>query len=748
MRYRDDPPGYGWSYDPEREARNRRRRRIGIGAGIVGGTLLLAFAWLWFGPCWAGGCGPVSDLERFQPQGSVLLDVRGETFATLATVNRRAVPLDSLPPHLPRAFLAIEDQRFRDHQGVDWRRLAGAMVENVRAGGVAEGGSTLSMQLARNLFPDFLPYTERSVRRKILEVRVARQIERALPKDRILEMYLNHIYLGAGAYGVEAAAREYFGRPAAELSISQAATLAALPKAPSQLNPRENPEGARRRRDLVLRQMVDAGYLSPGEADAILGSPIRLAPDLDPDAEAESGAYFVERVRRELEQQMGDRFYTAGLRVHTTFDPRIQAAAEEELEAQLRRIETGRFGAFRHPAYGDDGSGDGGAAEAGGTPYLQGMAMVMEAEGGEVRALVGGRDFRDSRFDRATQALRQPGSAWKPFVYLTALQRSRAPTYSLEDAPVRLVLAGGQTWEPRNYTGRYDGPMTLREALARSKNAVTVRLAEELGMRSIIRTARELGISTPIPDLPSTALGAAEVRPIELVSAYAAFANGGMRVEPVFIRRIEDRDGIPIWEATSERERVIDPAVAFVLTDMLRDVVDRGTATSVREAGFRGPAAGKTGTTNAATDVWFVGFTPDLVGGVWIGFDQPRTIVRGASGGTLAAPVWARLMSRVYAERPAPHPWRPPAGVVTEEVERATGWVVGEWCPPQGPTYTEYFVNVRPPRRVCGMDPHLPTYVDDPAWLDEEWGTVDSLPSPGGVVWPELESLREEDRLP
>ncbi|HEX6910915.1 MAG TPA: penicillin-binding transpeptidase domain-containing protein, partial [Longimicrobium sp.] len=322
----------------------------------------------------------------------------------------------------------------------------------------------------------------------------------------------------------------------------------------------------------------------------------------------------------------------------------------------------------------------------------------------------------------------------------------------IDDAPLEIRMARNQTWSPRNYTGRYDGPITVREALTRSKNTVTVRLAQELGMSSVIQTARQMGITTPIPNVPSAALGAAEVRPIDLVRAYAAFANGGVLPEPHVIERIEDRHGAVVYQAEPQRDRVVDPATAYVLTTMLRDVVDRGTGTPVRAAGFRAPAAGKTGTTNGATDIWFVGYTPELVGAVWFGLDRPQTIVRGeASGGTLAAPVWGRMMLRITGGRGGDFPM--PRGVVTETVDRATGYVVDPACPPQGETYTEYFVHVRPPRPYCQAGIPYPAMAFDTLFADEEMGAyayesydpdtvgMGDLRS-RGIDWPELEERR------
>jgi penicillin-binding protein 1A len=721
-------------------------------AVIAGGLLaffVLALAWVWAAPCALGGCAPLDELAEYQAEGSELLDVNGEPFARLATVNRRIVPIDSLPPHLPHAFLAVEDQRFYKHSGLDFRRLVGAALSNLRLGRVAEGGSTISQQLARNLFPDWLPFQERNLRRKVLEARVARQIEREFDKDKILELYLNHIYLGSGAYGVEAAALAYFGKPASELTIAESAMLGGLPQAPSRINPRENLERATERRDLVLNQMVRGGYITAAEGEEAKAEAVSLADGRrDPDAPRSS--YFVERVRLELEETVGARFYTAGLKIHTTLDPVAQRAAEEELERQLGAIEAGRFGAYRHARYSPEGS----AGER--SPYLQGAVILLDAESGGVRALVGGRDFADSKFDRATQAIRQPGSAFKPIIYLNGLQRYGSPAHTLEDTPLRLVLSGGRAWEPRNYGGQYDGTITMRDALARSKNTATVRLAQDVGMSSVVRTARTLGITSDIPNVPATALGAADVRPIEMIAAYAPFANGGYTVQPHLIRRVEDRHGRVLWEARPSRSQVIDPAVAFVLTSMLRDVIDRGTGAAVRAVGFGAPAAGKTGTTNEATDVWFIGYTPDLVGGVWIGMDEPATIVPGASGGTLAAPAWGRIMRRVYENRPAPAEWRQPSGVTTAQVDRATGALVSEACPPRGAVFTEFFVGSARVPRLCPAEYEPRLALSDTGWVDEEWGDLDPMLEPiepygddqasQGVDWPELEALRRRIR--
>jgi penicillin-binding protein 1A len=499
----------------------------------------------------------------------------------------------------------------------------------------------------------------------------------------------------------------------------------------------------------VLREMATAGYVSQADADAAIRAPLKLSRRAGTNR-AVTGAWFIERVRRELDEALGGSDNTAGLRVFTTFDPAAQRAAEAEVGRQAAAIESGAFGAFRHPTYAKT---KGTVTEEGDTPYLQAAAIVMEARTGEIRALVGGRDYTDSKFDRVFQASRQPGSAFKPFVYLTALERGVPASQIYQDQPVKITLTGGRTWSPRNYTGEFSGPVTMREALTRSKNTVTVQLAQEVGMGSVIHTAQELGISTPIPNVPATALGAAEVKPIELVRAYAAFDNGGSLVQPHVIRRVEDQNGNVVWEPEVEPQRVIEPEEAFVLTSLLRDVVDRGTGTPARAAGFRGPAAGKTGTTNGATDVWFVGYTPDLVASVWFGFDRPVTIVPNASGGTLAAPVWARIMSAAYRGRRMPAAWSPPGGVVTAQIDRKTGLAVDASCPGSGGLYTEYFIHRLPPAQVCYPTAAYPPMVmGDTAWHDDEggaWSYVDTVGTTDlqrrGIDWPELEEKRRRE---
>jgi len=618
--------------------RRFRSRRV-----LASMVALSAILWLLWARCGVRGCPAVERLAAYQPGGAlVLLDRRGEAFARIAPVERRTVSVESLPKYVPAAFIAVEDRRFFEHRGIDWIRVGGALLANLRAGRAIQGSSTITMQLARNVFADRIPARQRTMRRKMLEARVARRIEKRFTKNEILELYLNHIYFGNGAYGIEAAARHYFGRPAERLTVEQAALLAALPKAPSHYDPRRQPTRARNRRDLVLTLMEREGALGAGAAKRARTQRVRVAAATDARrVGAPKAPYFVQGVREALEERFGEDLWSAPLVVHTTLDAGTQRALAEELEAHIRRVETGAFGRFTGPRLA--------AFKAGGeAAYLQGAAVAMDPTTGEVRALVGGRDWTHSRFNRAVHARRQVGSAFKPFVFAAALSEGWSAWDWLDDSPYRLASRGGRAWEPNNFDGQFLGPITVREALVMSRNVPTVRLAEAVGVDDVARVARASGLRGDIPKSPVIALGVTEASPLELTSAYAVFANGGESITPRLITRVETRDGKVVWEpGPARRRRVLEGEVAAGITELLRDAVDYGTGRAVRSAGYRGPAAGKTGTTNDGTDAWFVGYTPHLVASVWVGFDRSRPIAARASGGTVAAEIWGRAMRRI-----------------------------------------------------------------------------------------------------
>jgi penicillin-binding protein 1A len=628
--------------------------------------------------CGWRGCPDVERLRAYQPGGaSKLFDRNGREFAELRPVEAETAPLKTIPKHVREAFLAVEDQRFYDHGGVDWRRVGGAAFANLREAGVAEGFSTITMQLARNVFPDRLRASQRTLWRKFAEVRVAFDIESNFSKDEILELYLSHIYFGNGARGIQAASKYYFGVPASQLSLAQAATLAALPKGPALYDPRRHPKEARERRDLVLTLMEDQRRISAAEAQRARATALRTSRRRELEtARPEFAPWFVEEVRRQAEEQLGEQLYTEGLRVYTTLDLPMQQAAEQELVRQVRAL---------------DGRGAG----------LEGAFFAMDPRNGDVLAWVGGRDFTQSRFDRVRNARRQAGSAFKPFVYAAALGEGHTLNERIADQPITIKLASTRAWKPQNYDGRFSGAVTLRDALVFSKNVPTITLAADVGLNDVARVAREAGITEDMDLTPAMPLGTVAVSPMELVTAYTPFATLGTAVAPRVVLSAKTKDDEVIWEADeSDTREVIDPEIAFLVTDVLQDAVDRGSGAAVRALGFSAPAAGKTGTTNDATDAWFVGYTPAVVGAVWIGHDQPQSLGANATGGRLAAPVWARIMTRTSAAQGGT--WKKPSGIVERWIDAASGTVLREGCRSvTGAGYREVFLRGRVPAESC-----------------------------------------------
>jgi penicillin-binding protein 1A len=676
---------------------------VGFALALVGGA-----AWQ---TCGFHGCPDAARLAAYRPGGApLLLDRQGQVIATLSPDDLPEVRLRSLPGYLPAAFLAVEDRRFLEHGAVDWRRVAGAFAANLRHGGVEQGFSTITMQLARNLFPLEIPGQERTATRKLLEIRVAQQFEARFSKPEILELYLNHIYFGNGARGIEAAAWQYFRQPAARLTLAQAALLAALPKAPTRYDPRRHPDHALARRNLVLARMTAQARVAPEIAAAAAREPLGVrSPPAHPRARPMFARYFAEEVRRQLEERFGESLYNTPLRVWTTLDLEAQRAAEEELESQLRTIESGRLGRVSKARGGAHGGGqgdDGGeAGEASKSARdLQGAVVALEAASGDVLAWVGGRDYAASQFDRVSRARRQAGSAWKPFVYAAALASGIALSQPIADTPLVVPLAGGGTWEPRNYDGTFAGRVTLRQALAQSRNVPTVRLAEAVGYDRIAALAASDGITSQVPRLPSMPLGTVAVSPLELTAAYTAFASLGWQVAPRVVLRVERADGTAIWTAPEpSRRQVLDPPVAYLLDDALREALASGSGAPGLPPGFAGHAAGKTGTSTDGKDLWFIGFTPAVVAGIWIGYDEPRPVADQATGGRLAAPVFRRLMTRLYAGRGAPQWWPMPPGVASWPVDPASGLVLSQGCAPAdgAPAPRELFLVGHEPMSTC-----------------------------------------------
>jgi penicillin-binding protein 1A len=550
----------------------------------------------------------ISNLASMTRSGGVrLLSSDGREFASYGAQHGRPIEAKHLPPALINALLATEDRRFNDHFGVDPISIARAMIVNLRAGSIRQGGSTLTQQLAKNLFlsPD------RSVERKLQELLLAFWLEASFSKQQILTIYLNRVYFGSGAYGVDAAARKYFGQPAEKIGLYQSALLAGLLKAPTRYNPVAHPKRSSKRTRQVLLNMVDAGLLSKAKADAASSKP----PKIQGTASVSRGhRYFADWAFERAASYTGP--VNADRTVRTTMDRRLQRLAEAAVKIEISK------------------AGGGAARQA---------AVVVMGHDGAMLAMVGGKSHAASQFNRATQALRQPGSAFKPFVYLAALSAGYTPDTTIEDAP--LEISG---WKPRNFDGKFRGPVTLRQALAKSLNVATVRLSEAIGRRGTIALARRLGITAALKNEPSLALGAGEVTVLELTAAYTALANGGYPVEPFGIASIATSDNAAGYRhQRSSLPPVASSEAVAQLDDMLEEVIRSGTG---KRAAIGRPAAGKTGTSQDHRDAWFVGYAGDLVVGVWVGRDDARPM-NGVTGGGLPAKIWARFMRGAFEKR-------------------------------------------------------------------------------------------------
>ena len=684
--------------DPPRRWLRRDWWKLSLVGAAVAGVITLN-AWLL--TCGFAGCPSPAQIRSYRPsEGGRILDQNGKLIGNLAIVRRINTPLDRIPKHVRQAFIATEDRRFYDHNGIDWRGVARAVARNVAAMGVREGFSTITMQVARNSFLQ-RRYNGRSLRRKLLELRYTRLLEGELTKDQILEHYLNVIYLGNGVYGVEAASRDLFGKSIGEVALSEAALLAALPKAPSYYTPRDHPKRAKDRRDLVLSLMNEQGYVDEANLKRSSAVTNRIARnEWRPSQYDQFGA--VDAIRALVDSVLPDALKDGDVIVHTTIDARAQESADKAIARHAISIQRQGWGRGQQ---------------------LQGALVALDPQTGDIRAIVGGRRARRGGFVRATNAKRQPGSAFKPFVYAAALAANISPGSIVDDEPIE-VMIDNKSWIPANYDDNYQGRTTVRRALMMSANAATVRVSRAVTEEAVIAAARRNGIMSELQPHPSLALGAMEVTPLELVSAYAPFANGGIRVQPRLVRRIEAPDGKVLWAQEIARAPAMDPRDAYELTSMLRGVVDYGTARVIRDLGVDGPVAGKTGTTNNGADVWFIGYTPSLVAGVWFGYDQPTQIASRAAGGRYAAPAWADFYKNGWRE-PRGADWLPPDGMVSAIIDPETGELATEYCPRKE---RDFFKPSRVPTTHCDLHTYRPPaiYADDGTvqggrgdWLDQ-----------------------------
>ncbi len=576
--------------------------------------------------------------------------------------HRRDVPLAEIPLNLRNAFIAVEDHRFYSHLGVDPLALGRAVVRNVTSPGTIEGGSTLTQQLARTLFLS----NQRSYGRKIREGILALIIDSELSKDQILELYLNRIYLSGGVYGVETMSRMMFGRPARQLTLAESALVAGLARAPSALSPWSNLDGAIARSHVVLARMREEGFITADQERAARAARIAVRPY--PGATDPRAGYAKEHLRQLFRDRFGGD-HPPDWQVRTTFVPELQEAAERAVSEGLRRFNT---------------------------PQLQAAMVVIEPKTGDVLALVGGRDFRQSQFNRATRSRRQPGSAFKPFLYAAALEHGYSPLSVLSGLE-SIAPQGPEEWSPRNAGGETSDALTVRAALLESNNRAATALQQRMGSRHVLRLASDVGMRD-LPDVPSLSLGTGVVTPLELTTAFAAFPNGGYAVHPRSIVRVVNADGEIAMQTDVHRERVISAESAFQMVSMLSDVMDRGTGAAARNW-VRFPVGGKTGTTDDFKDAWFVGFSSAVVVGVWVGFDQPRKIDSDAYGSRYALPLWADFMRR-SARRLPPQLFDAPAGLREELLCSLSYLRPVEGCP----VYTEYLKDGDDlPGRLCPL---------------------------------------------
>ncbi len=620
-----------------------RKFRLPWKLAILALPVVAVFAVLLFYAVWA----QTYDLKKVDdmPERNTVFDVDGKIYSRLAGANRVRVALNEVSPYFVDALLAREDTRFFEHGGIDWRGIARALYRDVMSASTKEGASSITQQLARNS----LPLGGRTLSRKILEAMVALRIEKDFTKQQILELYINRIYFGAGCYGVQTASLAYFGKDAAKLNLSEAAILAGLIRSPNRFSPLRNPEGAAIQRDTVLDRLVELKKISVAQAQEAKATKVTSHPKRMPLIQEN---YAMDAVQRDLNLLLTpDQIDQGGLFIYTTLDPTVQNAATQALETQLSKIE--HQSGFKHPvkanyrppAEGEDSS----------MPYLQGALVAIDNESGGIRALVGGRDYAQSKFNRALPpANRQIGSSFKPFVYTVAFMHGLLPGAAVSDGPIEPgEIQGAGNWAPGNSDGTYGGVQPVSYGLIHSRNTMSVRVGEIAGLDDVQKIATKLGLGENIPHGPAIFIGSFETDLKDLTAAYTVFPNAGVRKQAYIIERIDDADHNPIYRAAHVTVPALDPSAAWMTSELMEQVLVSGTAASAKSLGFKLPAAGKTGTTNDYKDAWFVGYTNAITCGVWVGFDQPQTIMAHGYGAALALPVWTQVMTKAAQRYPA-----------------------------------------------------------------------------------------------
>ncbi|MEP6686306.1 MAG: PBP1A family penicillin-binding protein [Verrucomicrobiota bacterium] len=662
---------------------------------LAGGVGVLVFYAIW---------AQTFDMKRLgtMPERNTVFDVDGKIYSRLAGANRLRVSLNEVSPFLIDALLAREDTRFYQHGGIDPRGVARALYRDIITQSAKEGASTITQQVARNS----LPLGGRSLSRKLLEAMVALRIERVFTKEQILELYVNRIYFGSGCYGIETASQAYFGKSASKLNLSEAALLAGLIRSPNRFSPLKNPQGASMQRDTVLNRMLELKKISPAQVEQAKLTKVTSRPRRLPLIQEN---YAMDAVQRDLSLLLTqDQIDNGGLFIYTTLDPIVQNSATEAIEKQLTKIE--REPGFRHPlkanyqppVEGEDNS----------MPYLEGALVAIDNNSGGIRALVGGRDYKQSKFNRAlAPANRQIGSSFKPFVYTLAFTHGLLPGAAVSDGPIEPgEIEGAGNWSPGNSDGKYGGIQPVSYGLIHSRNTMSVRVGEFAGLDDVQKIASTLGLSETVPHGAAIYIGSFETDLKSLTSAYTVFPNGGVRKQSYIIERIDDADHNPIYRSAHVTLPALDPGATWLTSRLMEDVLTTGTAASARSLGFKLPAAGKTGTTNDFKDAWFVGYTTSMTCGVWVGFDQPTTIISRGYGATLALPVWTQVMTKAAQRYPAKE-LQPPVQLQQATVCSISNAIATDGCTAAGTAYNIDLPVDKIPRGSCQVHGGTPLLV-------------------------------------
>jgi penicillin-binding protein 1A len=676
---------------------------------------------------------PIDTLDDYRPNLiTEIYDINGEVIDEFFVERRALVPLAKIPVDLQNAVIAIEDQRFFKHWGADLHAIARAILSNLKHHQIVEGGSTITQQLAKSLFLT----REKTIERKIKELLLSIQLEKNYTKEEILQLYLNQIYFGQGAYGIQEAASVYFGKDVQELNLAESAMLAGLPRAPNTYSPFMDVARAYRRRATVLRRMVECGFITPEEENSANNYPL---PTEKFQLRKASGSYFVEYIRQILEPKYGSNaLFKGGLKIYTTLDLKMQKVAEKVLSKKLDEFDAIKKGESKKPEASIQ------QGEEIPERKVQGAIIAIDPQTGQIRVMVGGRDFKESQFNRVVQAKRQPGSAFKPFIYTAAIDNGYTVVSPIEDSPVAYYNDGinwkllsnttdlsdidpeivknidpEKIWIPKNYEDNFRGRILIRDALAYSINVCAVKLLDRIRPTTASSYAIRMGIQSPLEKTLSLALGSSVVTPLEITSAFGVLANQGIKTKPYAIIRVEDALGNVLEENYPEEEAVLSPQTAYIMTHLLREAAERGTGWYTKYLGR--PRAGKTGTTNEFTDAWFIGFVPNLVTGVWVGYDDNQTLGERQSGAVAACPIWTEFMKEALQDTPVLD-FPVPPNIVFVKIDPKTGLLALEDCPDavllpfvKGTEPTDYFLSEEMPKKET-QPPISTPWEKEPSW--------------------------------